>query len=192
MFKNIIKIIIIFYILSFSIFSAKDDLKVFPDESIYNLDILLTDRHNNNIHFSNLSNHIQIFSMIYINCKTICPIIISNMKTIEKLLNKNFSEKVKFSLITLDPERDDINSINNFFHEKKFNDNWSIYRCNKNDVLKIALSTGIKFKKDYESNDYIHSNLIILIDRNGVVKHYHQGLDKDFDEILKIIYNLSH
>lgn len=191
MFKNIIKFIIVILLFNVSNFYAKTNIN-FPDESIYNLNILLTDKDNKQILFEDLSNHIQIFSMIYTNCKTICPIIISNMKTIERLLPNNLKSKVKFSLITLDPDRDDVKNINNFFIEKKFNDNWSLYRCDKNDVLKIALSTGIKFKKDYENNDYIHSNLIILIDKNGVIKHYHQGLDKDFNEILKIIHTLSH
>lgn len=191
MFKKIFKFLILIYFFSFSSFLAQNNEKL-PDESIYNLNILLTDQHNNKIFFEELSNNIQIFSMIYTNCKTICPIIISNMKTIEKLLPAKLNSKIKFSLISLDPDRDDINSINNFFVEKKLNNNWSLYRCDKNDVLKIALTTGIKFKKDYETNDYIHSNLIVLIDKKGIIQYYHQGLDKNFDEILKIINDLSH
>lgn len=191
MFKKIFKFLILIYFFSFSSFLAQNNEKL-PDESIYNLNILLTDQHNNKILFEELSNNIQIFSMIYTNCKTICPIIISNMKTIEKLLPAKLNSKIKFSLISLDPDRDDINSINNFFVEKKLNNNWSLYRCDKNDVLKIALTTGIKFKKDYETNDYIHSNLIVLIDKKGIIQYYHQGLDKNFDEILKIINDLSH
>ncbi|HFL8819463.1 MAG TPA: SCO family protein [Candidatus Azoamicus sp. OHIO2] len=162
-----------------------------PDNSIYHIDINMIDRYGKKIKLADLAGKIHIFSMIYTNCKTICPIIISNMKILEQLIPKQYLNNISFLLISLDPERDTIYSLNKFFLEKKLNnDYWNIYKVSTTDVLKIALATGIKYKKD-KDNEYIHSNLIIILDKTGVIQLYHQGLDKNFDAVIKIISQLS-
>ena len=46
----------------------------------------LVDINGKQLNLTNLSGKVQVFSMIYTNCKTVCPIIIANMKAIEKLV----------------------------------------------------------------------------------------------------------
>jgi len=158
-----------------------------PGESVYNLSSKLTDKYGNEINIKEFEGKVHIFSMVYTNCKTICPIIIANMKNLEKMIPLKYLDNVRFTLITLDPERDTIISLNRFFIEKKLNEKrWSLYKTSLEDTLKIALATGIKYKKD-RNNDYIHSNLIVILDKNGVVRVHHQGLDKNFDNLIKII-----
>ncbi len=180
---NIIKLCFLFISFSSLLFGANFN------NSIYNLDIDLIDKNGRNIKFNSLKGDIHVFSMIYTNCKTICPIIISNMKKIENILEKKKIKNVKFTLFSLDPERDSVESINKFFLDKKLTENkWNIYLTNKYNVLKIALLTGIKYKK--ENDDIIHSNLIILIDQDGIINYYHQGLDQNFEDFIKNIEKL--
>lgn len=163
----------------------------FPSESIYNLNLDLTDKDGNILKLSSLSGKIQVVSMIYTNCKTICPIIIANMKVIEKLAITNNLKGVRFSLVSLDPDRDSIDLLNKYFKGKRMDDvMWNIYRASKDDTLKLALTFGIKYKKE-RNNEYTHSNLIIILDRNGVIRMHHQGLDKNFDYVLKLISSLQ-
>ncbi|HIH2763232.1 MAG TPA: SCO family protein [Candidatus Azoamicus sp.] len=163
----------------------------FPSNSIYNLDINLIDKSGNSSKLKDFAGKVQIFSMIYTNCKTICPIIISNMKAIEKLLLFNGVKNVSFSLISLDPDRDSIDNLNKYFYEKKMNiDSWNVYKSTKSETLRLALAVGIKYKKE-KNNEYTHSNLIIVLDKYGVIKMHHQGLDKNFDLVLKLILNLN-
>ncbi|HIH2762286.1 MAG TPA: SCO family protein [Candidatus Azoamicus sp.] len=129
--------------------------------------------------------------MIYTNCKTICPIIIANMKAIEKLVLSNGIKNISFSLVSLDSDRDSVETLNKYFYEKKMNPFlWNLYKSSKNETLKLALATGIKYKKE-KNNEYTHSNLIIILDKDGVIKMHHQGLDKNFNLILKLIFDLS-
>jgi protein SCO1/2 len=109
------------------------------------------------------------------------------MKAIEKAIPSDLLEHVNFSLISLDPDRDSVDVLHNFFNDKKFNVyRWNLYRTDKNETLKLALAVGIKFKKE-KNDEYAHSNLIILLDKNGVIKHYHPGLDKNYEKIINII-----
>jgi len=178
---NKIKTLIITSVLLFPLIVA-----AFPEESIYNLKIELNDKNGRYLDISKLAGKVHIFSMIYVNCKTICPIIIANMKELEKKLTKEQLENIQFTLVTLDPERDNCVSLNRFFFEKKFNEkHWNLYRTTKENTLKLALATGIKYKRD--RTEFIHSNMIGVIDRSGVIRIFHQGLDKNFDDIIKMI-----
>lgn len=166
-------------------------LLAFPGTSIYNLKSKLIDHNGITCNISDLNGKIQIFSMIYTRCKTICPIILSNMKAIEKLIDNQFLEEVNFSLISLDPDKDTIDVMHNFFVDKNLDQKrWNFYKSDKNETLKIALTTGIKYKKE-KNDEYVHSNLIIILDKNGIIKMHHQGLDKNFDEVVKLIYSLK-
>jgi len=163
----------------------------FPSDSIYNLDCNLTEKNGNIAVLGDLSGKVQIFSMIYTNCKTICPIIIANMKSIEKLIAKDNLTDVNFSLVSLDPDRDTVDTLSKFFKEKKMNDTrWRLFKSTKSDTLKLALTLGIKYKKE-KNNEYTHSNLIIILDKNGVIRMHHQGLDKNFTKLISTVSSLT-
>lgn len=184
--NKVIYIFIIYIYINFHVFAGN-----FPGDSIYNLNSQLIEKNGNNVNISDLQGKIQIFSMIYTNCKTTCPIIISNMKSIEKLLPVHLLRNVNFLLISLDPERDSIISLNKFFKEKNLNnEKWRLFRTSREEVLNIALAVGIKYKKE-KNNEYMHSNLIIVLDKDGVIKLHHQGLDKNYVTLISIIKSLK-
>ena len=64
-----------------------------------------------------------------------------------------------------------------------------MFKTTKDETLKIALTVGIKYKKE-KNSEYTHSNLIVILDKNGVVKFHHQGLSKDYNSLIKLIKNL--
>ena len=55
----------------------------------------------------------------------------------------------------------------------------------------VTLTTGIKYKKE-KNNEYTHSNLILVLDKNGVIKLYQQGLDKNYTSLIELIKKLSY
>ncbi len=188
--KHILNVFIWFFIFPICFFFKLAVSKELPNESIYNLKSILYEYNGNSTDISCLQGKVQIFSMIYTNCKTVCPIIISNMKSLEKIIPEDIAKNVGFVLISLDPERDSISSLNKFFDDKKFTkDKWRLFKTSKEETLKIALTAGIKYKKE-KNNEYTHSNLIIVLDRDGVIKFHHQGLDKNYENLIKIIKKL--
>jgi len=180
------KVLIYFFILFFSL-----SVYAFPTNSIYNLDLKLVDKSGKVLNLHDLSGKVQILSMIYTNCKTICPIIIANMKAIERIVLLEKFKNINFSLISLDPDRDSVDILSKFFNDKKMDSSrWNLYKTSKEDTLKLALTLGIKYKKE-KNNEYTHSNLIIILDKQGVIKMHHQGLDKNFDHVIKLLSQLD-
>lgn len=176
-----------FFIISFLSFN----LYAFSSDSIYNLESELIDKDGKKCVLGDLSGKIQIFSMIYTRCKTVCPIIIGNMKALEKLLPEDLLDNVKFSLVSFDPDRDSVENLYKFFKEKRLNDkHWNLYKASNKDVLRLAVAVGIRFAKEL-NDEYTHSNLIIILDKNGVVRMHHQGLNRNYSELLKLLYTLN-
>lgn len=178
------------YFLFFLFFLFSSNAFTYPSASIYNLDSKMIDHNGNVLKFSDFSGKICIFSMIYTRCKTICPIIISNMKVMEKTLPSEFLSNVVFLLISLDPDRDSVDVLHNFFINKDFApSSWNLCKTDKSNTLKIALVSGIKYKKE-KNDEYTHSNLIIIVDKDGIIRHHHPGLDKNYDSIIKLLMSL--
>ncbi|QQG46963.1 MAG: SCO family protein [Candidatus Azosocius agrarius] len=185
-----LKIYNIIFLVFFCFFYNISYADLFPDESIYHLDVILTNQDNDKYHIKNLSGKIQIFSMIYTKCKTTCPIILENMKNLEKLIPDKIRKDIHFSLVTLDPLRDNSVTLKNFMKEKNIiSNNWNLFFSSEKETLKLAIALGIKYKKENDGN-YIHSNLILLIDKNGVIKFMHPGLMNNFDDILYSLYQI--
>lgn len=176
----------LFFFLIFSSFSVFS----FSSNSIYNLNSRLISYTGEILDFSKFSGKIQVFSMIYTRCKTVCPVIISNMKSIDNLLPEELKDHVNFLLISLDPERDSVEVLNKFFDEKKFIKNrWTLCKTDKNETLRIALTAGIKYKKE-KNNEYTHSNVIVILDKEGVIRAHHPGLDKNYNNVIDLIKSI--
>lgn len=173
-----IKYIIILFITIFS-------FNCLSSESIYDLNIKLQNTDANIVDIKDLKGKIQIFSMIYTRCKTVCPAILSNMKKMEEAIPKNMMDKIQFTLVTLDPENDRTNETSLYAIRKNIT-HWNFFRASKEDTLKLALATGIRYKKE-SSNEYTHSNTIVIIGKNGDVKMRQPGLDKDYKKFIKVI-----
>lgn len=164
---------------------------VFPDESIYHLNVSFVNQNGESFDIKDLSGKIHILSMIYTRCKTTCPIILENMKKLEKLIPNDVLKQINFSLVTLDPLRDNIDTLKKFMEDKDINRiGWNLLLSSEKQTLELAVTLGIKYKKENDGN-YIHSNLILLIDKNGVIKFQHPGLVSNFDDILYSLYKIS-
>ena len=68
----------------------------------------------------------------------------------------------------------------------KLNDSWSIYSGPANAVSELAAALGVQYKR-LPSGEYIHSNIIFFLNKNGEVIAKHEGLNRDASEFIKKI-----
>lgn len=159
--------------------------------SIYNLNLSFLNQENVSVNLNDLKGDVKVISMIYTRCKTTCPTIVENMKKIFSLLPINYRDKVHFILISLDPKYDSYSIMKEFGLKKGLNfQYWSLLTGTPDDVLQLAVSLGFKYKKEIDGT-YIHSNLILILDKNGIVRYNHPGLNDNFHGILDVIYSIE-
>lgn len=159
------------------------------ENSLFNLDREFVNQNGENIKLSDIKGDVKVISMIYTRCKTTCPILLDNMIKLDSLINKDFKDKVHFVLVSLDPSRDTYLDMKKFGQVKGLDfSKWSLLTGSADSVLQLAVSLGIKYKKEVDGN-YVHSNLIIVLDKYGNITYNHPGLSDDLFNLVQNIYN---
>lgn len=155
--------------------------------SLFQIDDEWITHNGKRFHLSNLRGKPTLLAMIYTNCKDVCPITITDMKKIEKLLPSPLLNKTQFVLLSLDSERDTTEKLKAFAESHAINSShWLLLRSNPSAVRTLAVALGMKYKKE-KSGDFQHSNLITVLDENGVIKHQQTSLGQGGEETVSII-----
>ena len=155
--------------------------------SIYQVESTWTTATEQSLRLGDLQGKVQVLAMVYTTCESACPIIVSLMQLVEAALPPELRSQVGFVLITLDPERD-TPSVLRAYSAKMHLDpaSWSLLSGRPDDVMDLAMLLGITYKRD-RRGDYIHSNVITVLNKAGEIVHRHEGLQQDMASTLEAI-----
>ncbi len=140
-----------------------------PGDSIYQLDVLLTDQDGREQHLPALRGQVRIVSMFYASCPYVCPLTISTLQRIEKGLTPPQRANLSVVLFTLDPERDTSEVLKTLAREHNLDETrWRLEHTDSLAVRKLAGVLGIQYRQ-LENRDFNHSSVLILLDADGRV-----------------------
>ncbi len=164
--------------------NASDEV---TEESIYQLDSKWKDATGKESSLKSLAGHIQVFVMGYTTCEYACPRLLADMEAIDKKLPENVREKIHFTFVSIDPERDTPSRLAEYRKEKKItSDRWSVLTGDASSVQELAVVLGFKYRKT-SATDFAHSNIITVLNEKGEIIHREQGLGIDPKETIKVI-----
>lgn len=126
-----------------------------------------------------LKGNISVVQVFFTSCEGICPVISSSMAAVQKEFVGN--SNVNLISLSVDPERDSVAALMNYANR---------FHC---DSAQWMLLTGDK-KKLYDhirygyqlpdiepgdggAEDFIHSDQLVLVDRNSIIRGYYGGTD---------------
>ena len=167
--------------------SEVDLNKELPELSIYNLPSNWTTQDNENIELEDLRGNVVVMVMIYTSCKAACPRLLADMRNIEKQIPEEDLDKVKFVMVSIDPETDTPQRLNAFAKENQMeDDHWMFLRGTPEDTREFAAVLAVSYKK-ISPIDFSHSNIITIFDEEGVMVHQQEGLGVDNKETVGAI-----
>ena len=185
--KNIISMLIIVITILIGLFILSNLNNQTSNKIMIGGKFNLIDQYGNNY----LSQNVKKYKVIYFGytfCPDICPLDVLKISNfIEE--NKTLLSKTDFIFITVDPERDDIEQMNNFL--SNFDANLIGLTGDPKDVSSVLKSFRIYVNKNKgaSSDTYLvdHSSLIFLLDKNDdYIAHFSP---KDFEQnIMKYLY----
>ncbi len=112
--------------------------------------------------------HPRLVGMFYTRCDMVCPMLFESIRMMEATLPEVSRQRLRVSLITLDPERDDVASLKKTADQRGGEpERWRLYRSDPRDVRKIAALLGVQYRR-LDSGDFSHSAPVILLDGQGV------------------------
>lgn len=168
---------------------SAEALKEVSGESVYNLNSTWTTQKKENLKLDHFKDKIVIAAMVFTHCESACPRIVADMQRIESSLSEKELEQITFLLISMDPERDTPARLTEFAAEHKLNANWTLICSSLDATMEIANVLGVKVKK-LESGGFDHSNIIHVLDQQGVIVHQQNGFAVEQGETLKAIRDL--
>lgn len=170
--------------------SPNDNLKPIMSESILNLKSEWTTQAGQPASIKDFGGKPFIVAMIYTSCDQACPLILEDLRKIEKGLSKKTSVRIPFLLFSFDTLKDTPLKLKAFALSRKLDLNhWTLLNGNTNAVRELAAVLGIRYKQN-ANGDFDHSNVITLIDAEGLIIEQQIGLHQEpqplVDKALKL------
>jgi len=157
------------------------------DLSIYNLPSNWTDQHANQMQLQDLRGNIVVVAMIYTSCQAACPRLVADMRHIEKTVNSKAKSKIKYLLVSIDPQVDTPERLKKFSIENEMDgEQWLFLRSNEEDTREFAATLAVNYKK-ISPVDFSHSNIISLFNEDGELIYQQEGLGVDYAPTIKAI-----
>ena len=126
-----------------------------------------------------LKGKIVVVDFFFISCSSICPKLTGNMKILQRAFKKN-DTTVHLLSVSVNPEEDTVEALRAYADKYEVNhDHWwfltgdrkVVYNLARNDLgLSIQPANG-------GLDDLIHSEKLVLIDKDRYIRGYYNGLD---------------
>lgn len=139
---------------------------------------------------------VTLMAMVYTHCPDICPMTTHNMQLVESKLSKDELDKVRFVVISFDPNRDTPSVLKKFAEIRDIDFNhWSFLSGDEQNTKEVMLKFDVKAVPADSSYDeqgnlsyyIIHTDRISLIDQNGLLRKNYVGSTADINEIVNDI-----
>ncbi|MDH5404178.1 MAG: SCO family protein [Candidatus Heimdallarchaeota archaeon] len=211
---NLIGLLIIFIVLSFSGFFAYDYYNnpgaiitgKYPDFS-------LTNFNNESITFSDYSGKVRMVTFVYTVCAYGCNLITTKMTdTYNQLVDKGYDDDIAFFVIDFDYLHDNLTTLQNYASSitgiDELPDNYQFITGNEEQINQTALEWGFYYEleksplvnttvqlSEYEhgSVSWIHAFIVYIIDQDGQIRHYLHGTDWIVEDAYKVMrYLIRH
>lgn len=171
-----------------SITLSADEL---PGDSVYHAGSSWITQDSKEIALGDLRGHVQVVSFVYTYCEHTCPTILARLKVIEGQLDAASRQHVRFTLVSLDPQRDTPEVMKEYMQEKGLDeDRWTLLQGEPGDVRELSALFGVRYRP-MGTSDIAHSNMITVLDADGVIRYQMKGLSEDPSRIIATITDIT-
>jgi protein SCO1/2 len=141
----------------------------------------LTNQSGQKVSLKDLKGKVLLVDFFFTSCTSICPTLTSNLKKIQEAYVKN-DTLLQILSFTVDPVRDSAEKLRQYAIKHNINtDTWWLLTGDKKEIYDIARNDFFVSvtEGDGGPDDFIHTEKLVLIDKNGHIRGYYNGLDND-------------
>lgn len=121
-------------------------------------------------------NKIVVASFFFTHCPSICPKMVYNLKRIQAYNSKD----ILIASFTVDPERDTAARLQQYATQTGISNNWLFLTGDKKELYRFARKELMLVATDGDGGpaDFIHSENLVLIDKQKRIRGYYKGTDE--------------
>jgi protein SCO1 len=154
-------------------------------------DFTFTERSGKTIQRADLAGKVWIADFFYTTCPGPCPMLSSRLSATQEKLGDR--PDVRLVSISLDPDKDKPEVLQQYAERFKAGPNWLFLTGEKATTYSLV-QTGFKLAVAEERNSpepITHSTKLVLIDREGWVRGFYEGVGQDqTDQLIKDVDKL--
>lgn len=148
----------------------------YSETSLYTLDSTWTTDAGREVKLNVLRGYPQVVAMFFTNCQHSCPLIVADMKSIEKALPRGVRSKVDFLLVSIDPNRDTPEVLRAFREKHRLGtEHWTLLRGSADAVKSLAEKLGFQYYPGSEKQ-FGHTLVISILNQNGEIVFQQGGV----------------
>lgn len=126
-----------------------------------------------------LRGRVVVMTMMFTSCEYACPRIVADLKAIEAALPASTLGETRFVLASFDAARDLPPVLGEYARKSDLPaPRWTLLHAPADSVRTLAAALGISYQP-VEGGGFAHSNVIVVLDRDGVPIHRQEGLGAD-------------
>jgi protein SCO1 len=138
-----------------------------PGDSLYQLDLALTDQAGKATVLQRYRGQPVLVSMFYASCPHVCPMLISTIQRYERELPEAQRGRLRVLMVSIDPERDTPAKLAEVAGRHRVDGKrWTLARADAADVRKLAAALNIQYRK-LPDGEFNHATVITLLDPAG-------------------------
>lgn len=163
----------------------------FSETSLYTLDSVWTSDVGRQVKLDVFRGYPQVLALFFTNCQYSCPLIVADMKAIEKALPRAVRSKVDFLLVTIDPKRDTPEVLHNYRIKHELGaEHWSLLHGSPQAVKQLAEKIGFQYYPGSE-RQYGHTLVITILDQKGEIVFQQPGVGAFPDSAVDTLVRLT-
>ncbi len=149
-------------------------------------DFTLINQYGDTITQNNYANKIYVADFFFTRCKTICPIMSTNMAKVQDAFKND--PDIMFLSMSVTPIIDSVPVLKQYANKKgAIKGKWNITTGNKKHIYALARKSfmAVLDEGDGGEQDFIHTEQFVLIDKKKQIRGFYDGTNPEDIELLK-------
>jgi protein SCO1/2 len=148
-----------------------------PGDSVYQLGGPWRDQDGAAFPLASLRGQPVLLAMFFTHCPAVCPRLVGDLRAIEAALDGGSA--VRFVLASFDHVRDQPPRLLEYARRHELGaERWTLLHGDAGSVRELAAVLGVAYERTPEG-DFVHGNVIALLDADGRIAHRFAGLGTD-------------
>jgi protein SCO1 len=169
-------------------------LPVYGKENHRIQSFVLTSQNGSQTSLENLGNKIMVADFFFTHCPSVCLKMSTSLKRVQDEFKRDST--IHLLSFTVDPERDSVAQLSNYARQFGVNTNqWSLLTGDKKNLYQLARNSFMVVATDGDGgpNDFIHSEKLVLVDKQHRIRGYYDGTnDAEVNKLMNDIKKLKH
>jgi protein SCO1/2 len=138
-----------------------------PRDSLYRLDVPLTDQAGRTFSLADHHGSPMIVSMFYTSCQYACPMLIEAVRANEEQLTEAERRRLAVVLVSFDPKKDSVAVLKKTAGERHVDGTrWQLARTEDAHVRQVAAALDIPYRR-LDNGEFNHGTTLVLVDGEG-------------------------